>query len=145
MSFPAYETKKAELDALYAEAGPEMNMKNIKSISGSSGEKANYMAELQNEVMRLGLIGRKANASESASGRKDVKAGEWLASGIKAWAGSGTTNGGAFTPADVKSFFWDRLAAESVGLRSGFTVMTTAGDSVILPRVTADAAQRLGC
>jgi HK97 family phage major capsid protein len=46
--------------------------------------------------------------------------------------------GAAVTPPEFAATVWDRLAATAVGLLSGFTVVTTERDSLVLPRVTAD-------
>lgn len=60
--------------------------------------------------------------------------GEWLTRAITEGSGAGA----AFTPTEFPATFFDRLAAASVGLASGFTVITTTRDSVTIPRVTAD-------
>lgn len=65
-------------------------------------------------------------------------AGEWLAAELRALVGTGVTGGGSFTPAQAARFFFDRLAATSVGLRSGFRVIQTDRDSMLIPRLTAD-------
>jgi len=56
----------------------------------------------------------------------------------RALVGSGSTGGGAFTPADMPSAFFDRLAARSVALKSGIVVVRTDRDSVTWPRLTGD-------
>lgn len=66
------------------------------------------------------------------------RAGLWLGSAIRALVGAGTTGGGAFTPAEEAAMFLDLLAAQSVGLRSGFSRLETDRDSVVIPRVTTD-------
>jgi HK97 family phage major capsid protein len=58
----------------------------------------------------------------------------------RALVGSGTTGGGAFTPPDMPYRFFDLLAAQSVMLESGIQRWTTSRDSVIIPRLTADAS-----
>ena len=60
-----------------------------------------------------------------------------FANELKALAeGSG---GGAFiAPPDFRTSMWDRLAARSVGLRSGFTVIPTTRDEVHVPKNTSD-------
>lgn len=51
---------------------------------------------------------------------------------------TGTGIGFAVTPVDYAQFFFDRLAAKSVGLASGFTVIATDKKSISVPKVTAD-------
>jgi HK97 family phage major capsid protein len=60
--------------------------------------------------------------------------GEWLTRAISGASGAGA----AFTPSEFPARFFDKLSAESVGLRSGFQVITTDRDSVTIPRWTAD-------
>lgn len=66
------------------------------------------------------------------------RAGEWLDSELRALVGSGTTGGGAYTPAEASKDFFDLLAAASVALRAGFKQIRTDKDSLIVPRLTAD-------
>lgn len=49
------------------------------------------------------------------------------------------TTGRAFTPYEAGAFFFDKLAAQSVGLLSGFTVIRTDRRELQVPRLTADA------
>jgi hypothetical protein len=51
-----------------------------------------------------------ANQPAMTEGRDRLRA-QWGLT--RALVGSGTTGGGAFTPADNKQFFWDFLAAQS--------------------------------
>jgi HK97 family phage major capsid protein len=60
--------------------------------------------------------------------------GTWLTRAITSGSGAGA----AFTPAEFPATFFDRLTATSVGLASGFSVITTTRDSVTIPRWTAD-------
>src|SRR6266536_2985281 len=75
---------------------------------------------------------RAAPAREPA--QSDHPLGDWLARSL----GGGSGAGQAFTPGEFPAVFFDRLAASSVGLASGFRVVTTERDSVTLPRWTAD-------
>jgi len=43
------------------------------------------------------------------------------------------------TPPEHSNYVWDRLAEQTVGLRSGFTQLNTERERLIIPRVTADA------
>jgi HK97 family phage major capsid protein len=79
-------------------------------------------------------------AGEREGGGRHARAGDWLATEVRALVGSGSTGGGAFTPVDTKTTFFDLLAAKSVALRSGISKILTDKDSVIVPRLTADAA-----
>lgn len=65
------------------------------------------------------------------------RAGQWLSNELRALVGSGTTGGGAYTPADSRAFF-DLLGASAVALRAGFRTIRTDKDSLIVPRLTAD-------
>jgi HK97 family phage major capsid protein len=60
--------------------------------------------------------------------------GEWLTRAITGASGAGQ----AFTPSESPEMFFDRLAASSVGLQSGFRFVTTERDSVVFPRWTDD-------
>lgn len=44
----------------------------------------------------------------------------------------------SFSPSDYATYFIDRLAAQSVALRSGIRVIRTTRDSLVIPRWTAD-------
>lgn len=74
----------------------------------------------------------------SSSSTVPYAAGEWLAAELRALVGSGVTGGGAYTPAQAAAFFFDKLSATSVGLRSGFRVIQTDRDSLLVPRLTSD-------
>lgn len=50
--------------------------------------------------------------------------------------------GRAFTPAEAGAYFIDKLAAESVGLLSGMTVVRTDRRELQVPRLTADAGTK---
>jgi HK97 family phage major capsid protein len=75
---------------------------------------------------------RAAPAREPA--QSDHPLGDWLVRSL----GGGSGAGQAFTPGEFPSVFWDRLAASSVGLASGFRVVTTERDSVTFPRWISD-------
>jgi hypothetical protein len=98
----------------------------------------------ENDVRRRGDDSTKhraglwlANQPAMIEGRDRIRA-QWGLT--RALSGSGTTNGGALTPSDQKTFIFDFLAAQSVFLRSGVVTMQTDRDSVIIPHATADAA-----
>ena len=55
-----------------------------------------------------------------------------------ALVGSGATGGGAFTPAEAASYFFDLLPAASVALQFGIRQIRTERDSVQVPHVSAD-------
>lgn len=77
-------------------------------------------------------------ASTRDSGEVEYRGGHALANEIRGLTGSGTTNGGAFTPTEFASYFFDKLTATSVGLRSGFRVIRTNRDTLTVPHWTAD-------
>lgn len=83
---------------------------------------------------------RKAGGGDVSDLPGEHKAGEWLAAELKALTGGGVTGGGAFTPTDYQTAFFDLLAANSVALESGLSVITTDRGEVIIPRLTADPA-----
>lgn len=68
----------------------------------------------------------------------DTRLGEWFGRELRGLTGSGVTGGGAFTPNGYSPFFWDRLAAASVLLKSGARVVMTNNDALLIPRWTAD-------
>ncbi len=68
----------------------------------------------------------------------EYRAGEWLASGLRALSG-GAGLGQAITPAQPATFALDHLAAQSVGLKSGFTVLSTDRDSLLIPHTLSDS------
>lgn len=53
---------------------------------------------------------------------------------------STTGAGAAFTPTEFAEYFFTHLHAQSVGLASGFRVVTTAATQLAIPRLNADAA-----
>lgn len=60
---------------------------------------------------------------------------------VKALAeGSGSGSGSYIVPTEFLGDVWDRLAEQSVGLRSGFTILDTVRDTLRIPRLTADLA-----
>lgn len=79
-------------------------------------------------------------AGVNSAAPAENRGGLALAAELRALSGSGTTNGGAFTPTDFGSYFFDRLSAQAVALRSGITVVRTDRDSLTVPRLTADAS-----
>lgn len=90
-------------------------------------------AKREDEIRSLGDPAGLYTRSETRNA-----AGEWLAGELRGLVGTGSTNGGAFTPSATPAIFFDRLAASSVLLRSGVRVVRTDRDSVIIPRLTAD-------
>ncbi|WP_017602174.1 phage major capsid protein [Nocardiopsis lucentensis] len=56
------------------------------------------------------------------------------------WLTTSGTAGGSFAPSEAADYFFDRLAAESVGLQSGFRRETTEGARLEIPRILSDAA-----
>lgn len=50
----------------------------------------------------------------------------------------GSGSGAIVVPPEFSASIFDRLAAQSVGLRSGFRVIETASDELHLPKVTSD-------
>jgi len=71
--------------------------------------------------------------------RHDRTLGEWFAAETRGLL-EGSGSGSFIVPEELLPRVWDRLAAESVGLASGFTVMATETDTLRIPRLTADAA-----
>ncbi|UQA92668.1 phage major capsid protein [Streptomyces halobius] len=153
--FPALEAKQDELRRIFREAGPDSDLSLVTCIKGTNAEKLDRVKQLNREIDELKGVQRQASGrrgyetynsshygDDHASGLRggDTKAGEWLAAGLKGWTTSGTTNGGAFSPTQYSNTFWDRLAATSVGLTSGFTTISTSAHEFILPRLTADTA-----
>jgi HK97 family phage major capsid protein len=68
----------------------------------------------------------------------DYRAGEWLASELRVLSG-GSGLGAAITPSQPATFALDHLAAQSVGLKSGFTVLSTDRDSLLIPHTLSDS------
>jgi HK97 family phage major capsid protein len=64
--------------------------------------------------------------------------GELIAPFSKGLA-EGSGSGSFVVPPQFAGSVWDRLAAESVALRSGIAVIETTSDELHLPRLTADA------
>lgn len=84
--------------------------------------------------------GARKDSPYGGTGGAETKLGDWLAHGIKAWVGSGTTGGGAFTPTEYARSFFDHLSAQSVGLASGFNVIRTTAHELKVPRLLTDSA-----
>jgi HK97 family phage major capsid protein len=53
---------------------------------------------------------------------------------------SGTSGFGGMFPPEYQQYIWDRLAPQTVALKTGPTVITTDRHSISLPHLTADAA-----
>lgn len=71
------------------------------------------------------------------TGGERYPAGEWLAQELRALTGD-AGSGASFTPYDAPDRFFDLLAAESVALRSGLSVIRTDRDELRVPRMTGD-------
>jgi len=76
----------------------------------------------------------RAGAARQPDQPSEHPLGEWLVRAISGASGAGA----AFTPSEFPSTFFDRLAAASVGLASGFAVVQTERDSVVFPRWMSD-------
>ena len=76
-----------------------------------------------------GGFGNEANQPEGL--------GTWLLESKALAEGSGS--GSYIVPEEWRPQVWDRLAAQSVGLVSGFTVIETVRDTLHVPRNTSDA------
>jgi HK97 family phage major capsid protein len=66
----------------------------------------------------------------------ECQVGTWLQQALAEGSGSGSF----IVPDEQAGYVWDRLAAASVGLRSGFRIVDCGSDTLRIPRVTADAA-----
>lgn len=75
--------------------------------------------------------------AHGGDGNRDL--GEWLAGETRALA-EGTGGGQFIVPTDFLPSIWDRLRAESVGLRSGFSIIETQRDEVHIPKIDTDAS-----
>lgn len=82
----------------------------------------------------------RAAATRTPTGPVEHRGGRALLAELRALTGAGSTDGGAYTPTEFASYFFDRLAASSVGLRSGFRVIRTSRDSLVVPRWTGDTS-----
>jgi HK97 family phage major capsid protein len=76
----------------------------------------------------------RAAAARTAGQDEPYPLGQWLTRAITSASGAGA----AFTPTAFPATFWDKLSAASVGLASGFSLISTDRDSVTIPRWTAD-------
>jgi HK97 family phage major capsid protein len=87
----------------------------------------------------------RAQATRQPDTKSEYPAGEWLirslqeSGGLQTRALTGDAGAGAnFTPTDFPNRFFELLTAQSVGLRSGFTVIPTDRDVLTIPKLTAD-------
>lgn len=80
--------------------------------------------------------GKRATPGELPSLSPRYQIGTWLEQALSEGSGSGSF----IVPEEYAGYVWDRLAAVSVGLRSGFSVVDCGTDTLRIPRVTADAA-----
>ncbi|MDI3386356.1 phage major capsid protein [Streptomyces sp. B-S-A8] len=157
MQFPALEAAKTELKKFMDRYGVDVKALDVEAKREMRRLVAEYDSEraIADAAVRAsgqdGSDDSNSNGSVKGGGwtspyaKDGHKAGEWLAEGIrragvqtKGWVTSGTTGGGAFTPVQHANTFWDRLAAQSVGLQSGFTVVTTQANELVIPRLTGD-------
>jgi HK97 family phage major capsid protein len=86
-----------------------------------------------------GLHGAVSRAAADMNGAGEKRTlGAWAAEEFRA-LGEGSGSGSYLVPDQyLMSGVWDRLAAASVGLASGFTVIDTVRDQLHIPKVTAD-------
>jgi HK97 family phage major capsid protein len=85
-----------------------------------------------------GFHGAGARAAADMNGEGEQRTlGEWAAPEFRSVFES--SGGGAYiVPTEYLPAAWDRLAADSVGLASGFTVIDTIRDELRFPKVTSD-------
>lgn len=130
---------RAAADSLLTRAADEARDLSVEE----STEHQSRVAELRDLDDRIeGLLSDQVRELRAATVRTssaiENRGGQALAAELRDLAGSGTTGGGAFTPSEFSGYFFDRLSAESVGLRSGFRVIRTGRDSLVVPRWTTD-------
>jgi HK97 family phage major capsid protein len=129
-------TEQDEFDQAYAAIQPLL----LEYRSHQRGDVELAAEGFQPDGTRALRGGVNVRPDFNEGGSRHTRAGDWLAREVRALVGSGVTGGGAFTPADAPSTFFDLLAAKSVALRSGIRRIMTDRDTVIVPRLSADAA-----
>lgn len=130
---------RAAVDSLLSRAADEARDLSVEE----STEHQSRVAELRDlddriETLLSDQVRELRAATVRTEGPIESRGGHALAAELRDLSGSGSTGGGAFTPSEFAGFFFDKLAAESVGLRSGFRVIRTGRDSLVVPRWTSD-------
>lgn len=126
---------RAQLDQLITRAADEQ-----RDLTGDEfGEHRDASAQLREvddriEQVRDDELRELRAAAARPAGQPANALGEWLTRAITGASGAGA----AFTPTEFPATFFDKLSAASVGLSSGFSVISTDRDSVTIPRWTAD-------
>lgn len=122
-----YDELDSDFDAL------ERQITRLEKLAGVESRMTREVAAPNGDPSRPG------QASRTGADR-DAGLGSWLAQEVRGLVEGTGSAGGFLVPEDFLSRVWDRLAASSVGLASGFTVMSTDRDKLHIPKVTADAA-----
>jgi HK97 family phage major capsid protein len=97
---------------------------------GSEREAADRIEQLRDDQIR------ELRASVARTPETRPALGDLLLRAIDESGGAGA----AATPPEFAGSFWDALMPQSVGLASGFTVVTTTRDSLVLPVWLADTS-----
>lgn len=135
------DTARASADEILTRAATEQRDLSADEATAHA-ERTTELRALDDEVERhlAGEISELRAAQTRVPSGEDVqyRGGTALLAELRALTGSGVTGGGAYTPTEFASYFFDRLAAVSVGLRSGMRVVRTSRDTLIVPRWSGD-------
>jgi HK97 family phage major capsid protein len=136
------EIRSIEADTVLSDAEKRERVEQIDAdVTALEADARSYVERSERETEARSLAGR--NSGLIVAGRpSDAPAyrhsGEWLAAELRAITG-GSGAGAAFTPSANADFYFDRLRAESVFLKSGVQVIKTDRDSLNIPRLLTGA------
>jgi HK97 family phage major capsid protein len=71
VGFPALEAAQAELRKIFAEAGPDMDMSKVKSITGATADKIARIRELNGQIDQYQAVAKAAGAPGARMGGSD--------------------------------------------------------------------------
>lgn len=135
-----------------ADNGRGMNEDEVRSFDAFMSEADRLLGQIDREQRSRGIASRETADTPHEVERRRVateitrrggagveRDGTLFGVELRGLVGSSGA-GSAISPDDYSANFFDRLAAESVGLASGFRQITTDRDSLIVPRIDSDAA-----
>jgi len=122
----------------------------LEDVAGAVGELAEALPALVSRVEALeGAPQRRGYVPPDETPGRSLEEGpqhgqdglvRYLGLQLNAVLQEGSGSGAFFVPDEYRPVVWDRLAAASVGLSSGFTVLEALTDTLHIPKITADAA-----
>jgi HK97 family phage major capsid protein len=134
-AFATAQLANAKIQALPDDAGPLERSVLADEFEIAMAEVDRQIAYHRDAEEMAGARQRTARIIGGFEG--EHRAGTWLQQELRSIVG-GSGAGASFTPSEFTAYFFDLLEAQSIGLRSGFNVVRTERDSLVVPHVLAD-------